>query len=95
MAVEINLQKGDLIKKGFVGFSWTTFFFGFFVPLFRGNWLWLVIMLLLGFASCGIANIILAFLYNKFYTSRLLENGWYPADDFSRNMLINKGILKN
>ena len=94
MAVEINLQKGDMVKKGFLGFSWTTFFFGFFVPLFRGDWLWLVIMIILGVVSCGIANIILAFLYNKFYTSKLFENGWEPADDFSRNMLISKGILR-
>lgn len=94
MAVEINLQKGDMVKKGFLGFSWTTFFFGFFVPLFRGDWLWLVIMIILGVVSCGIANIILAFLYNKFYTSKLLENVWEPADDFSRNMLISKGILR-
>ena len=94
MAVEINLQKGDMVKKGFLGFSWTTFFFGFFVLLFRGDWLWLVIMIILGVVSCGIANIILAFLYNKFYTSKLLENGWEPADDFSRNMLISKGILR-
>lgn len=94
MAVEINLQKGDMVKKGFLGFSWTTFFFGFFLPLFRGDWLWLVIMIILGVVSCGIANIILAFLYNKFYTSKLLENGWEPADDFSRNMLISKGILR-
>ena len=94
MAVEINLQKGDMVKRGFLGFSWTTFFFGFFVPLFRGDWLWLVIMLILGVMSCGIANIILAFLYNKFYTSKLLENGWEAADDFSRNLLINKGLLK-
>lgn len=95
MAAEINLQKGNLIKKGFVGFSWTTFFFGFFVPLFRGDWLWFAVMFALGLMSCGIANIILAFMYNKFYTVKLLENGWEPADDFSRNILINKGILKN
>ena len=46
MAVEINLQKGDMVKKGFLGFSWTTFFFGLFVPLFRGDWFWLVIMII-------------------------------------------------
>lgn len=93
MAVEINLKKGDLAKRGVVGFSWTTLFFGFLVPLFRGDWIWLIVMLLLGLVSCGIANIILAFLYNKFYTTKLLEEGWEPADDFSRNILISKGIL--
>ena len=57
MAVEINLQKGDMVKKGFLGFSWTTFFFGFFVPLFRGDWLWLVIMIILGVVSLSLIHI--------------------------------------
>lgn len=95
MAVKVNLRKGNLTKKGFVGFSWTTFFFGFFVPLFRGDWLWMLIMLILCCVSFGIANIILAFLYNKFYTTKLLEDGWEPADELSKNVLINKGLIIN
>lgn len=39
MAVEINLQKGDMVKKGFLGFSWTTFFFGFFSEEIGFGWL--------------------------------------------------------
>ena len=35
MAIEINLEKYGHKKKGFLGFSWTAFFFNFFVPLFR------------------------------------------------------------
>lgn len=93
MAVEINLRKGNMLKKSVVGFSWTTLFFGFLVPLFRGDWLWLIIMLILGIFTYGIANIILAFLYNKFYTNKLLENGWEPADEVSKNILINKGMI--
>ena len=37
MAIKINLEKYGHKKKGFVGFSYTTFFFGFLVPLFRGD----------------------------------------------------------
>ncbi len=32
-------------KESYVGFSWTTFFFGPFVPLFRGDFKWFFIML--------------------------------------------------
>ena len=35
MAIEVNLEKNGHRKKGFLGFSWTAFFFNFFVPLFR------------------------------------------------------------
>ena len=37
MAKVIMLEKNGVQKQGFVGFSWTMFFFGFFVPLFRGD----------------------------------------------------------
>ena len=37
MAIEVNLEKYGHRKKGFLGFSWTAFFFNFFVPLFRGD----------------------------------------------------------
>lgn len=39
MAVEVNLEKYGHRKKGFLGFSWTSFFFGFFVPIFRVDFL--------------------------------------------------------
>ena len=37
MAIKVRLEKDRELKNAFVGFSWTTFFFGFWVPLFRGK----------------------------------------------------------
>ena len=37
MAIKINLKKKNKTKDGFVGFSFTTFFWGLFVPIFRGD----------------------------------------------------------
>lgn len=37
MAVTINLEKNGKMKNAFTGFSWITFFFGFWVPIFRGD----------------------------------------------------------
>lgn len=93
MAIEIKLKKDNIVKNGYVGFSWTTLFFGFFVPLFRGDWLWLLIMLILGIFTSGIANIVLAFLYNKIYTNKLLEDGWQPADDYSKSVLVTNNMI--
>ena len=46
MAIEVNLEKYGHKKKGFLGFSWTAFFFNFFVPLFRLDFKWFFIFLL-------------------------------------------------
>ena len=37
MSVKIQLEKNGEVINGFTGFSWTTFFFGFWVPAFRKN----------------------------------------------------------
>ena len=37
MAIKVRLEKEGQLKNAFVGFSWTTFFFGFWVPLFSGK----------------------------------------------------------
>ena len=37
MAIQINLEKYGHKKKGYLGFSYTTFFLNFLVPLFRGD----------------------------------------------------------
>ena len=57
MAIELSLKKGNLTKKGLVGFSWTTFFFGFFVPIFRGDFTWAIIMVILEAITLSLIHI--------------------------------------
>ncbi len=124
----INLKKDNLIKKGFVGFSWTTLFFGFLVPIIRGDVRWAIVMFislccyyfLVGAIIDGmfpdidkipdddliviflvvflgniinIVNIIIAFVYNKHYTVKLLEDGYEPADEYSRGILRSRDMI--
>ncbi|WQT47107.1 HrgC protein [Helicobacter pylori] len=93
VATTISLKKDNLIKKGLVGFSWTTLFFSFFVPIIRGDVEWAVIMFIAALFTSFISNIIFAFIYNKQYTTRLLESGYEPTDEYSRGILRSKGII--
>ncbi|AVQ21702.1 HrgC protein [Fusobacterium necrophorum subsp. funduliforme] len=93
MAKVIQLEKNGALKKSCVGFSWTTFFFGFFVPLFRGDAMWFIVMLILNICTLCVAQLILSFLYNSIYTKNLLRDGYKPADSYSENILRRRGYI--
>lgn len=67
-----------------VGFSWTVFFFGFFVPLFRGDWKWAGVMaissIVVAMFTYGIGAwvllLIFAVKYNEWYINDLKEKGY-------------------
>jgi hypothetical protein len=63
-------------KSGFYGFSWTTFFFGGFPALFRGDILIGLVVIVLNVLTWWIAGIIWSFFYNKHYTHKLVEKGY-------------------
>lgn len=58
------------------GFSWSVLFFGIFVPLIRGDWLWFLIMLVAAFVTSGFAWLVFPFIYNKIYINNLMEKGY-------------------
>ncbi len=91
MKVNLRNSAGSL-KQVKLGFSWTMLFFGIFVPLFRGDLKWTILSLILVIITSGLAWLILPFFYNRMYIKSLLEKGWYPADDMSRNAMIAKGF---
>jgi hypothetical protein len=91
MATEILLKHRDagLTKKGLYGFSVTYLFFGFFVPLFRGELGVGALHIVFAIFSFGISNIIFAFIYNKQYMQRQLIDGWELAGSEEENRLAN------
>jgi len=95
LAEVVYLKKDAIPTNGFVGFSWTVFFFGFFVPLIRGDYKWFLIMLVIDCLTVYVVgNIIMAFMYNKIYTKGLMvDKGFIPADDYSAQKLRAAGIL--
>jgi hypothetical protein len=82
MATKVVIQHptNGLIKTGFFGYSWTYLFFGWFVPLFRGELGVAALHLLFSIFTFGIWQIIVSFLYNKQYMTRMLEKGYVLKD---------------
>lgn len=72
----ISVTNGVEVKKVPLGFSWTTFFFGGFPALIRGDWLAGIIIIVGCFLTWGIVGIIAAFIYNKIYAKSLFEKGY-------------------
>ncbi len=66
-----NPNTGEL-KQAPVGFSWTTFFFGFFPAIFRNDWKHVAIMVILAMFTFGVSSIVFAFIYNKMYIKDLI-----------------------
>ncbi|MDG0809075.1 DUF2628 domain-containing protein [Cohnella rhizosphaerae] len=100
MRVRLRNEAGG-IKEAKVGFSWTTFFFGFFPALFRGDLKWAAIMFVasaavgaftLGFGA-WVPGIIFSFIYNKMYIKELLEKGYRPADEHAQSVLRTSGVI--
>ena len=84
----INFQnKSGIVKEAPVGFSWTTFFFGFFPALIRGDWLWALIIFAAISVTFGLAGIVFAFIYNRLYIQGLLKQG-FKVKNYSGNKAL-------
>ena len=70
-----NPHNGQL-REAPVGFSWTVFFFSCFPPIFRGDWKWFIIMVILALATAGLSGFVFIFMYNKIYIKELINTGY-------------------
>ena len=82
MARKVIIQHpaNGLTKNGYYGYSWTYLFFGWFVPLFRGELGVAALHALFTIFTFGFWQLIVSFLYNKQYMTRMLEKGYVLKD---------------
>lgn len=88
----VHPNTGQAVTKP-LGFSWTTFFFGAFVPLTRGDWKHFFLMCLLCLPTLGLVNFYYMFAYNKMFAQGKLMQGFVPADEQSKANLGYQGIV--
>lgn len=106
MYVNLKNKKTGEVKQFKVGFSWTEFFFGWWVPLFRGDWFWFLIQLAATVVATlpmifmyplsfgGVVVLVFSFIYNKLYAQRLIEHYHYtPVSDTDYQILLQHGIV--
>ena len=74
--VRIIHSVSGIAKNGFIGYSWTYLFFGWFVPVVRGELGVGVLHLVITLVSFGLSQLIFPFLYNRQYMNRMLTSGW-------------------
>lgn len=91
MMLNLKSPAGQITQVKY-GFSWTFFFFGSLVPLFRGDIKWFLITLIFVMLTFGVSQLVFMFIYNRLYISDLLNKGYKPADEIADNFLRSKGL---
>jgi len=98
--VKMKHKELGIFKEGFFEFSWTTLFFGPFPALFRSDFgtfaaafgiLFLINLIMFSvigvfwYLFSWIPNLAWAFMYNKYFTRKLIEKGYVFNDTESVN----------
>lgn len=106
MRINVKNEAG-LVKQIKVGFSWTAFFFGIFVPLLRGDFLWAGIYAIVYIISWmglmnetivftlvfGVFQLAFPFIYNKLYFKTLEKKGYRAASETDAQLLASKNYV--
>lgn len=91
-SIPIKSEATGMIKTGYYGYSWTYLFFGWFVPVFRGELGVAALHLLFTILTGGLWQIIFSFLYNRQYMTRMLTYGWVLAGSDGQNQMAKSAL---
>tara|TARA_B100001167_G_scaffold96511_1_gene58723 strand:- start:18 stop:413 length:396 start_codon:yes stop_codon:yes gene_type:complete len=90
--IKVKHKESSVEGSCFIGYSWTYFFFGFFVPIFRGEISTGIFHFIFSIVTFGLFQLVMPFLYNKQYSIRLLTNSWVLNDSEEKNRLARLKI---
>ncbi|PFP29387.1 hypothetical protein COJ96_10815 [Bacillus sp. AFS073361] len=90
--VKLKTQTG-VVKELKLGFSWTTFWFGGWVSIFRGEWSEVAKWVFLNPITLGFWGLAQCWNANKKTIISHLEKGYEPSTDLDRALLQNKNII--
>lgn len=91
MTIQLKHSTSGVFKEAKIGFSWTSLFFGCLVPLFRGDFVWAILYAIITPITFFVFWLIFPFIYNRIYIKGLLEKGYFPSNELSKNALVAKG----
>lgn len=90
--IVLRHKESGLTKNGYIGWCWTYLFFGWLVPIIRGEIGIGILHLVLTAFTFGIFQLVMTCLYNKQHISRLLTTGW-EINDTDENTQYAKAKL--
>ncbi|MBX9988120.1 hypothetical protein [Priestia aryabhattai] len=91
--VNLKDNRGD-IKRLKIGFSWTTFFFGVWVPMFRGQWVEVLKWFFLNPLTFFTWGIFQWFNANRKTIIFNLERGYRPLRKEDHTLLVEHNIVE-
>jgi len=83
--IRIRHTESGITRNGYVGFSFTYLFFGWLVPLIRGEIKIGALHLVFNIFTFCLWQLIACFIYNRQYMTRMLTNGWELNDSDANN----------
>jgi hypothetical protein len=78
--ITVKHKDSGIRKTARLGWCWTYYYFGFIVPIIRGEIGIAVLHFILSVVTLGLFQFIWSFFYNKQHITRLMTSGWMLDD---------------